>query len=119
GRRVPSLLGIGATLLAVPTSCNPTSKSTSQPATDTKAGTAVNQTWTFEAASALARGPLRTTLQVSGAGPKAPFHWSVTISDSNGSILFRTEHDDRAIDQFFGDDGFIDGCRGYDACKTK
>jgi hypothetical protein len=61
-------------------------------------------------------------LQVTGAGLKAPFHWVVTVTDSQGSVLFRTEHDDSKLDAFFGDDDssrYIGGCKGYEACKNK
>ena len=43
----------------------------------------------------------------------------VTFTDSSGSVLFRSEHDDRNLDQFFGDEGYVDDCKGYDSCKNK
>jgi hypothetical protein len=33
--------------------------------------------------------------------------------------LFQSEHDDRDLDQIFGAEGFVDGCKGYEACKNK
>jgi hypothetical protein len=84
--------------------------------------TAVNQTWTFQEASARAQGPYTLNLQITGTGLKAPFHWVVTVTGSSGSVLFRIEHDDSSLDALFGHariPHYIGDCKGYEDCKKK
>src|SRR5207244_3419360 len=81
--------------------------------------TPVTKEWTFQTASVHPKGPFNITLRVNGVAENTPFVWSVTVTDSGGSSLFRIEHDDRTIDQFFGTEGFIAECKGYQPCKSK
>jgi hypothetical protein len=79
----------------------------------------VEEVRTFQATSLNAANPLTITYRVTGATLSAPFRWSVTVTDSTGSSLFQVEHDDRDRDEFFGEEGFMHGCRGYEECKSK
>ncbi len=79
----------------------------------------INKTWTYQKDSAHGRNPLTITLQVTGAAADAPFLRTVTVTDADGATLFRAEHDDSGIDQFFGGDGESFGCSGYQECKNK
>lgn len=59
------------------------------------------------------------TLRVNGASMQAPFKWSVVVTNVTGNVLFQVEHDDAWLDKFFGDDGYINGCKGHEECKQK
>ena len=109
--------------LVVLTSCSgsapPTWNSTSSASNNGQPPDPVNKEWKFQAASIHAEGPFNLTLQVSGAAENAPFHWSVTVTNSRGSSLFQVEHDDQWMDKNFGDEGYMGECQGHRACKSK
>lgn len=79
----------------------------------------VNEVRTFKMNILANASPADVTLKVSGASIQAPLKWSVTVTNASGAVVYSVEHDDKEIDSFFGDEGFIDGCKGHDACKRK
>jgi hypothetical protein len=62
--------------------------------------------------------PDQIEIHVSGNTIKSPFKWSISIKNSGREILFE-EHDDAWLNNFFGDEGYMDGCSGYIECKRK
>jgi hypothetical protein len=58
-------------------------------------------------------------IEVIGASIGAPFKWSLTISDLNGTVLHRVERDDAWLDRFFGDKGYVKECSDYRDCKSR
>ena len=58
------------------------------------------------------------TLKITAKSFNSPFHWSVSIANNTGT-LFSAYRDDTWLDGFFGDDGYIEGCKGYAECKKK
>jgi hypothetical protein len=117
------LVTITAMLLGVLVSCSrcksTSSEFTLSTPTPSKPLNFVDRVWTFKKQSVNAHNPIKVTLQVRGTAPNAPFLWSVHVTDTNGSLLFQEEHDDRNIDKYFGDEGYISECKGYRECKDK
>lgn len=62
--------------------------------------------------------PAVVTLRITGENQASPFMWSITVERSS-DILFAAEHDDKWLDKFFSDGGYIDECEGYAECKQK
>ncbi|MGE5625605.1 MAG: hypothetical protein ACM3ZT_08665 [Bacillota bacterium] len=63
--------------------------------------------------------PVYIALKVQGDSFQDPFKWTMTITDIAGKALLQVSGDDAAIDKNFGDDAYVGGCKGYDACKRK
>jgi hypothetical protein len=117
------LVFVAAVIVLMCGSCSSEPASLPQPTVppEGKPEIPVSKVWKFQANSARALGPLAITLRVSGTAISAPFVWTVTVLDAKEKSLFHVEHDDKGIDPFFGDEGFISiaGCKGYQACKEK
>ena len=58
-------------------------------------------------------------LAIQGAAMNRPFRWSLSVTDIAGRLLFKVEEDDSWLDEFFGDDGYMAGCSGYEQCKRR
>jgi hypothetical protein len=114
------LAWIAVLFLVFLASCHRSETPPSEPTpADSTSPTPVEEVRTFQATSLNAANPLTITYRVTGAAFNAPFRWSLTVTDSKGSSLFQVEHDDRDRDEFFGDDGYMSGCKGYEECKSK
>jgi hypothetical protein len=61
----------------------------------------------------------RIVLAIHGAAIDKPFKWSLTVTDRENHILFKTENDDSRFDKFFGEEGYMDGCSTYEQCKRR
>jgi hypothetical protein len=59
------------------------------------------------------------TVHIVGASREAAFKWTVTIAGLNGTTIYRIERDDSAVDKFFMDKGFEEGCSDYVSCKER
>lgn len=59
-------------------------------------------------------------VHVWGASMQDPFHWTFTISDQQGRVLFKEDHDDALLDSNFHDPNFVgkEECSDYETCKT-
>ncbi len=79
----------------------------------------IDKSWTFQKTSVHGKNPLAITLRVTGTASTTPFERTVTVTDSEGATLFFATRNDRDIDQFFGEEGFYNGCTGYQECKNK
>lgn len=58
------------------------------------------------------------SLHITGKNIKAPFTWSIEIT-SKGKPIYSKKVTDNNTNDLFGDDEYIGGCRGYNACKMK
>jgi len=58
------------------------------------------------------------TLRVTGKDFHSPFTWTLTISSLGETVLSHTQSD-KNIDEFFGDDDHVGGCKGYVECKSR
>lgn len=110
---------VAVILLVFLASCHRSETPPSEPSADVKSSEPVEEVRTFQATSLNAHNPLTITYRVSGAAPNAPFRWSVTVTDAKGSSLFQVEHDDSDSDELFGQEGFMEGCKGYEECKLE
>lgn len=63
--------------------------------------------------------PIYVAYRVQGDSVQAPFKWTVTLTDTTGKVLLKADVDDTALDPKFSADGFVAGCKGYEACKRK
>lgn len=59
------------------------------------------------------------TIHITGTSLDAPFKWSVTIADSNGTAIYQVNRDDSWLDKFFKDKGYEIGCSDYASCKER
>ncbi len=57
-------------------------------------------------------------LHVKGKNFYSPFSWTLTIK-FDGKEVFRSEKDGAWFDAFFCDENYVQGCKGYLACKNK
>ena len=115
-----TLAWVAVLFLVFLASCHRAETPSSEPTpADATSPAPVEEVRTFQATSFNASNPLTITYRVTGAALNAPFRWSVTVTDSTGSPLFQVEHDDRDRDEFFGGDGYMSGCKGYEECKSK
>jgi len=62
--------------------------------------------------------PDTITLRVIGKDMYSPLKWTVTISSLGETVLSQTR-EDKDINGFFGDEGYVGDCRGYLECKSK
>lgn len=60
--------------------------------------------------------PARISLHVHGRDFKAPFSWSLRV-EGDGRLLYSASGEDGWHDAFFADDGYLEGCTGYEECK--
>lgn len=62
--------------------------------------------------------PDTVALHIVADGYAAPFTWTLTIT-SDARRIYSVHRDDSRLDRFFGDEGYVAGCRGYLECKRK
>lgn len=62
--------------------------------------------------------PDTVALHIVADGCAAPFTWTLTIT-SDARRIYSVHQDDSRLDRFFGDEGYVAGCRGYLECKRK
>lgn len=58
------------------------------------------------------------TLKITAKSFNSPFVWSVSVTNKTGTLFF-VSRDDAWLDRFFGDDGYVQACKGYVDCKKK
>lgn len=78
----------------------------------------INFIRTFEIPQLQETPPVKATLRVSGKALRSPFTWGVTIEGKQG-VYFSANRDDAWLNSFFADQGYMDGCSGYEECKKK
>lgn len=61
--------------------------------------------------------PEKINIHITAASIMAPFTWNVTITNMSGSIIFKAERNDAWLNDFFNDQGYMQNCAGYKACK--
>jgi hypothetical protein len=61
----------------------------------------------------------KIVLDIHGADIRTPFQWSLSVTDTNGRVLFKVEKDDSWIDEAYGDPNYMGGCSGYEQCKRR
>lgn len=57
-------------------------------------------------------------LNLKGESWQKPFKWILTIN-SKGIEIFKYQSDDKWLDAFFADEGYVDNCTDYLSCKKK
>lgn len=60
--------------------------------------------------------PTRISWHVSGRDFRSPFDWTLRV-EADGKQLYSASGDDAWHDRFFADEGYLEGCIGYQACK--
>jgi len=58
-------------------------------------------------------------LVVRGADIKQPFTWSLTVKDRFDHVLYEKTMDDAELNEFFGEQGYVDACDSYESCKRR
>jgi hypothetical protein len=59
------------------------------------------------------------TIHISGESIKSPFVWELIVSSSAGKAIYSAKRDDKWLNKFFGDRGYVSGCVDYITCKEK
>jgi hypothetical protein len=59
------------------------------------------------------------TIRITGDTVKTPYRWTLRIAELDGSPLYQLDRDDTWLDRFFRDAGYVPGCSGYVACKSR
>jgi hypothetical protein len=62
--------------------------------------------------------PDKIILQLKAKDVKAPFTWTLAIIAEDKQIYSYTS-DDKWLDEFFNDEGYVENCQGYTDCKQK
>jgi len=84
-----------------------------------QADSAVNESRHYRVSLFPDSAPVYLGLNVQGDSFQDPLKWTMTITDVAGKVLLQVSGNDDAIDKNFGDDTYVGGCKGYDACKRK
>ena len=62
--------------------------------------------------------PEKIILHLIAKSIKTPFAWTLTVI-SEGKQIYSYNSDDKWLDEFFNDEGYVLGCKGYLSCKKK